>query len=333
MRILLFIIPALLLAACQSEEEGRESQQLQAKPAAEEAPEEDTLHVVTTIFALEDAVRAVGGDAVTVQNIIPPDVDAHTYEPSMRALLDINESDAFIYSGGGMEGFVEDAVDVLTKEDILLVEASEDVPFLAGGAHSHGHDHSHDHDDDHDHGHAHADNPHVFIDPNRMKIMTDTIADALAELEPELDDVFTDNAEAYQASLDEVDDAFRRVMETHEGEGIFTAHAGYDYWEDAYGLEQYPVTGYSPEQEPSIQQLEDVFADIEAAGAAYLFVENTYTVPAAETILEDAGIEERPLHNMETISEEQQEAGVDYPSLMMENIEAIEEALEQQSTS
>lgn len=333
-------IAALLLAACQTEERGTEPQELQAKTLQEREAEvqEETIKITTTLFALEDAIKAVGGEHVSVTNIIPPDVDAHTYEPSMRALLDIHESDAFIYSGGGMEGFIADAVNILDEEEVLLVEASEDVTFLAEGEHSHSHSHSHDHNDgdshDHDHSHeddhAHEYNPHVFIDPNRMQIMVDTIAGSLASLAPEEAAAFDANAEEYKTALAEVDDAFREASEDFAGIPIFVAHAGYDYWEEVYGLEQYPLTGFSPEEEPSMQQMEESLAAIEEAGAQYLFVENTYTIPAANTILEDAGMEERVLHNMETVTEEQQQAGVDYPTLMYENIDAIREALEQQ---
>ena len=66
---------------------------------------DETLLVYTSIYALADFTEKIGGEFVEVESIYPPNADAHTYEPTSKDMVNIAESDIFIYSGVGMEPF------------------------------------------------------------------------------------------------------------------------------------------------------------------------------------------------------------------------------------
>ena len=55
------------------------------------------VHVVTTIFPLYDWARAVGGGRVTVTQMLPPGVEAHSYAPKPSDVFALNRADVFIY--------------------------------------------------------------------------------------------------------------------------------------------------------------------------------------------------------------------------------------------
>lgn len=57
----------------------------------------ETLTVYTTIYPLEDFTKKIGGDFVQVKSIYPPNVDAHSFEPSTKDMLNLASSDLFIY--------------------------------------------------------------------------------------------------------------------------------------------------------------------------------------------------------------------------------------------
>src|SRR4051794_25670605 len=73
----------------------------------------ETLTVYTTIYPLEDFTKKIGGEFVEVQSIYPPNVDAHSFEPSIKDMITLANSDLFIYSGAGIEGFAEKASEAL----------------------------------------------------------------------------------------------------------------------------------------------------------------------------------------------------------------------------
>lgn len=71
-------LAALLLCGCQS---------------VGVSAEESELKVVTTTGILADLVRNVGGERVTVTQLIPDAADPHSYEPSLRAVRDVAYAD------------------------------------------------------------------------------------------------------------------------------------------------------------------------------------------------------------------------------------------------
>ena len=77
-----FILAAGLTAGCSSN--GASSEQKENK---------DTLDIYTTIYPLEDFTKKIGGEYVNVKSVYPPNVEAHTYEPSFH-------SDDHIYTEG-----------------------------------------------------------------------------------------------------------------------------------------------------------------------------------------------------------------------------------------
>ncbi|MBF0570031.1 MAG: zinc ABC transporter substrate-binding protein, partial [Candidatus Omnitrophica bacterium] len=63
----------------------------------------EQLKVTATIFPLYDFARAIGGDRVAVTLLLPPGVEAHTFEPRPRDIVSLNRADVFLYTGSAME--------------------------------------------------------------------------------------------------------------------------------------------------------------------------------------------------------------------------------------
>jgi zinc transport system substrate-binding protein len=112
---------SLLLTGCGSQE---------VLKTGEENKDKDTLTVFTTIYPLEDFTRKIAGDYVEVKSIYPPNVDAHSYEPSTKDMMKLANSDLFIYTGVGIEGFAEKASEALEKEDVQVLKAAQGIDLL-----------------------------------------------------------------------------------------------------------------------------------------------------------------------------------------------------------
>ncbi|MCG3056927.1 zinc ABC transporter substrate-binding protein, partial [Escherichia coli] len=50
---------------------------------------DDKLTVYTTIFPLQDFTKKIGGDEVNVESVLPPGVDAHSYDPTTKDMVEI----------------------------------------------------------------------------------------------------------------------------------------------------------------------------------------------------------------------------------------------------
>ena len=69
---------------------------------------ENTLKVVTSIFPFQEFAREVGGTRVEVVLLLPPGVEAHSWEPTPSDMLKVRQADVFIYVGAGMEPYIHD---------------------------------------------------------------------------------------------------------------------------------------------------------------------------------------------------------------------------------
>lgn len=296
----------IALAGCQGENSGNET-------------DGSPLQVHTTVFALEDFTSKIGGSEVEAESIYPPNADAHSFEPTANELVQLAESDAFIYSGVGMEGFVETAEDMLGDEDVAMVPAGEGIELI-------GSDHDHDHDHDHEAEHADGD-PHIFLDPVRSIDVAENIKDTLVELRPEQEEYFTENYEALRDDLEELDQTLESTFAEADRDQMIVSHAAYGYWEERYGLEQLSVLGLSSTEEPSQSELAEIVEIAEANDIGYVVFENNVSSTVTEVIQEEIGAESLVLRNMESVSEEDLANDEDYFSMMEKNMETLETAL------
>ncbi len=114
--------------------------------------EKRKLQVVTTLFPLYDWARVVGGEQADVVLLLPPGVEAHSWEPTPRDIVRIHRADLLIYTGRYMEPWVEDMARSVTHGNLLVVDTSRGI--LNGDAD--GHHHQEGHEQGHDQGHGHA---------------------------------------------------------------------------------------------------------------------------------------------------------------------------------
>lgn len=320
-----FLLLSSLLIGCNaSNEEGQ---------SANETNTEDTLKIYTTIYPLEDFAKKIGGDLVEVENILPPGVDAHTYEPTTKAMVEIAEADGFIYTGVGFESFTEKVQKSLKSEDVAFINAGEGIEYIEGHEEEATHDESaHAEDeaahDETEHAHDHGDqDPHVWIDPIHSITLAENIKDALIELNPEGKQTFEDNFQALKTQLEDLDQSFKEVISNAEKKEILVSHAAYGYWENRYGIEQISVLGLSPTEEPSQKELQTIIETAKEHEINYIIFETNVTSNVTDIVQAEIGAEALTLSNLESITEEDVKNNEDYFSIMERNLETLKTVL------
>ena len=63
--------------------------------------------VVASFSILADIVREIGGGQVAVSALVPPDGDAHTYEPRPSDLLAIQAAKLVVTNGLGLDAWMD----------------------------------------------------------------------------------------------------------------------------------------------------------------------------------------------------------------------------------
>jgi zinc transport system substrate-binding protein len=317
---------------------------------SKEIKDNETLTVYTTIFPLEDFTKKIGGEFVEVQSIYPPNVDAHSYEPSTKDMVTLANSDLFIYSGAGIEGFAEKASEALKKEDVQVLKAAEGIELIESSDEHHhegeeGHSESESHEDEDGHSeenegehaesehhdeeeHAHGDlDPHVWLDPVLSIDLANTIKNSLSELMPENKTEFETNFNQLKSELEKLDQEFKTTIDSSKTKNLLVAHAAYGYWEKRYGIEEIAISGLSPTQEPTQKELQAIIKESTEHNIHYVIFEQNVSPKVAEIIQEELGAKSLTLHNLEAITEENIKQKDDYFSIMRKNLETLKTAL------
>jgi zinc transport system substrate-binding protein len=109
------------------------------------------ISVVATIFPPYDFVREIAGDKVNLTMLLPPAAESHSFEPTPRDIITVQNCDVFIYVGGESDAWVDtilesmdtgsmkivrlmDCVEVVEE---LIVEGMQDEEEEEGHSHSH----------------------------------------------------------------------------------------------------------------------------------------------------------------------------------------------------
>ncbi|WP_145414339.1 metal ABC transporter substrate-binding protein [Paenibacillus xylanexedens] len=325
----------------------------QAVASSTPAALEQKLNVEVSFYPMYDFTKNVAGDLADVHTLIPPAMEPHDWEPTPQDIASIEKADVLVYNGAGMESWMDQVKDSLSNSKLVQVEASQGITLHEGGEEKeHDHDHAdkattteeHDHADDasakdapehdhdaaageeHDHDHGGLD-PHVWLSPALAIKEVRNIEAGLAKAAPQHADQFKQNADAYIAKLESLDQDFKAAVKDSKRKDFITQHAAFAYLAAEYGLQQVPIAGLSPEQEPSAAQMATVIDFAKEHKVKTIFFETLVSSKVSETIAKEIGAKTAVLNPIEGLTEDEVKSGKDYISVMIENLEALKLAL------
>jgi zinc transport system substrate-binding protein len=303
-----------------------------------ENKEKNSLTVHTTIYPLEDFTKKIGGSYVEVKSIYPPNVDAHSFEPSTKDMIALANSDLFIYTGVGIEGFAEKATEALEKEDVQVLKAADGIDLIESTDDNH-HDDEEGHSDENEGEHTESENhegeehnhgdvdPHVWLDPVLSIALANNIKNSLSKLMPEHAAEFETNFKQLESELEKLDQEFKTTIESSKTKNLLVSHDAYGYWEKRYGIETIAISGLSPTQEPTQKELQAIIEESTEHNIHYVIFEQNVSPKVSKIIQEELGAKSLTLHNLEAITEENIKQKDDYFSIMRKNLETIKKVL------
>ena len=331
------------------------------------AEEKSAPLIVTTIFPEYDWVKTLLGDnpaSAEVVLLLDNGVDLHSYQPTAEDMMNIAQSDLFIYVGGESDSWVKNALKEAVNEDMIVIDLLEEMGNLAKeeevveGMQEEEHDHDHgeeageaDHDhgdeageEDHDHGdeageadHDHEEDPeldeHVWLSLKNAKVLCTVIEEALEKVDPDHAGEYQANLDTFTAQLDALDESYQEAAASAQYDTLlFGDRFPFRYLTDDYGLSYYAAfAGCSAETEASFDTiifLADRMDELELP--AILTLEGT-DQRIAQTVLQTCGGEKDrkilEMDSMQSVTAKDVEEGASYLQIMEKNLEVLREAL------
>lgn len=328
-RIMAVMLSLLVLASVLAGCAGKNTDPGSPDSAGKKA-ETNTIKVVTTIFPIYDWVREVVGDDVDIELdlLLDNGIDLHSYQPTAKDILDIAESDIFIYVGGESDNWVEETLAqadnknmiVLDLMDILGDKAKEEE--LKEGMQG---------EEEEGEGEPEYDE-HVWLSLKNTVFITSKIAEALAQVDPQHAEFFRNNADGYIKELSALD---ARYQETVDSASVKTLLFGdrfpFRYMVDDYGLNYYAAfTGCSAETEASFETITFLANKVDELGLHAIMQIETSDGSIAATVRDNTKTKDQEiltLNSIQSVTAPQIEAGETYLGIMEENLVVLAKAL------
>lgn len=286
------------------------------------------INVVTTIFPTYDFVRQIGGENVNVTMLLNPGQEAHSYEPTPKDILSIQNSDLFIYVGGENDVWVDEILDSMENNrpqtlKLLDITNTLEEEIVEGMEDEHNHHHDHSHEDE-----ASIDE-HVWTSPKNSILIVKEINNILSEKDEKNSNIYNTNAENYIKSLENLDEKFRQVVDSSKRKTVlFGDRFPFIYFAKEYGINYYAAfSGCSTETEASPKTITFLINKVKEEQIPVVFTIEFSNGKIADTIVEATNTKKLMLNSGHNLTKEQLESGVTYLSLMEENVEILREAL------
>ena len=198
--------------------------------------------VVVSIEPQQFFVQKIAGARIAVEVLVPTGKEPETYVPSPDKIKKLTQSRLFFQIGFPSEETFLPKLKTLAP-NLKIVDTREGITLRQMEAHDHEHEHGHDH-----HHHADGMDPHIWLSPSLVLRQTDSILQALIELDPEGKAEFEENAKIFRQELEETRTTIADILAPHQGETIYVFHPAYGYFCDEFGLKQkaIEVEGKSP---------------------------------------------------------------------------------------
>ena len=224
-------------------------------------------HIVTLIFMLcaslgsaqsikvaslhpliGDLAKQVGGDRVSVVDLLKPGGDVHHFEPSAKDISEVKGVSLILASGKHLESFLDNLRDSVGS--VPVIEVGRTIPsikiqagselFMCCPAHAAG-----------------GIDPHWWHSAENMQRAARIIGEELAKIDPAGKDTYKANAAAAQQRLAALKSWAQQQLAQipRSDRKLVTAHAAYSYFCKEFGFKSLPILGLGREDEASAQHI------------------------------------------------------------------------------
>lgn len=288
-------------------------------PGKVAAPESaGPLNVTVSILPQKYFVERIGGERVNVNVMVEPGDNPATYEPTSEQLKALSGSAAYVSYGAPFEKAWMDRIAAANPE-MLIVDTREGIELMPMQAHHHSEESKHE-EEQHG-GEPENPDPHIFLSPRLVKIQSQTIYDALVQLDPEHKDVYRANLDSFIEDIDVLDEDIRATLEGVQRRKFMVFHPAWGYFARDYDLEMVPIEIGG--QEPSPAELAALITEAREDGIKVVFAQPEFSTKAAEVIANEIGGEVLLISPL----------APDWLTNMRSVANTLAEVLDQQSTS
>ena len=216
--------------------------------------EEPKLQVVTSFSILEDLVKTLGGEHVSVTNLVSPNSDAHMYQPKPSDVVSISKADLVIFNGLGFEGWMTRLIQNSGYKNIQLI-AGEGVEVIK---------------------HGEEVDPHAWQSFKNIRVYLKNITQALISLRPKSANDFSKRLKVYLSAISDLEQELHNHLKTIPVSNriVVTSHDAFGYLGREFDIRFLAPLGTNLKADASAKDVAALIDQIRQQKVKALFVEN-----------------------------------------------------------
>jgi zinc transport system substrate-binding protein len=254
--------------------------------------------------------------------LLPPGAESHSFEPSPRDIITIQNSDIFIYVGGESDAWVDRILESMDTDSMRILAMIDTVDAveeeIVEGM-----------EEEEEEEEETAYDEHVWTSPQNAILIVRAITELLCEADTANAAFYRQNAAVYSEEMARLDAAFNEVIARAKRRTIvFADRFPFRYFADAYGLSYFAAfPGCSTETEPSAATVAFLINKIKTEKIPVVFHIELSNERMADAISGETGAKKLLLHACHNITKRDFDAGLGYLDFMRRNVENLREAL------
>jgi zinc transport system substrate-binding protein len=253
------------------------------------------LQVISSFNPLHEFSQKVGQEKIDVILLVPVGVEPHDWEPTIKDVQRMQQSDLIVINGIGFENWV-DRLDESNYQGVI-VDTSNGILI------------------------SDSTDPHIWLNPVYAKIQVQNIASAFSNSDPEHQQYYQSNAAKYIKELDSLDSKIQNELSNCNSDFV-SFHDAFSFFAKEYNLNQHTIiSSNDPHGETTAKTLENIISTAEELNIKVIFSEENTDTRTSEIIANEISGKVLLLSTLEVASDG------NYISKMTENLENLKEAL------
>ncbi|WP_117233376.1 zinc ABC transporter substrate-binding protein ZnuA [Vibrio maerlii] len=232
------------------------------------------LEVVTSIKPIQLIANEITGDITKPKSIVSTNASPHDYALKPSDLKALQSADLVVWFGHGLEPFLESAVK--QSKNVLQIDQIEGLELRDFDGDSHKDHHGHDHG---------SVDPHFWLGPDQVAIVSENIASQLSDIDPQNEAKYQANLAAFLQSLEKETKQIAVRLQPVSNKQYYVFHDAYGYFEDEFGLTPKGHFTVSPERKPGAKTLIKIRTALRNEDIACVFSEPQYTPAVVDSVM------------------------------------------------
>ena len=263
---------------------------------------DSSIRVVTSFSILEDLVKELGGQYVSVVNLVGRNSDAHMYQPKPSDAVAIAKADLVVFNGLGFEGWIPRLIKNSGYKNQQII-ASRGVDAIKNGKEI---------------------DPHAWQSFHNIRLYIQNISQMLIQLRPQHVEALTKRQQKYLDSVSNLEQRLKKQFASIPPNKriVVTSHDAFGYLGREFKIQFLAPLGLSLEVEASAEDVAAIIDQIREQSVKALFVENINNPRLLELISAETNVTIGGHLYSDALSEVEGPAST-YLKMMRYNIESL----------